>query len=99
MGEGPGGEVGGWVRAFCFYEACSPLPMGEGPGVRSGFGEAFCDWLFGEAEDFPAHGDTKNPPPVEEGEGRGGYSSSSSLAPPNGDSLMIFASRLLGTSS
>ena len=24
-----------------FYEACSPLPMGEGPGVRSGFGEAF----------------------------------------------------------
>ena len=27
------------------------------------------------------------------------YSSSSSLAPPNGDSLMIFASRLEGTSS
>ena len=26
-------------EAFC--EACSPLPMGEGPGVRSGFGEAF----------------------------------------------------------
>ena len=27
------------VRLFVFYEACSPLPMGEGPGVRSGFGE------------------------------------------------------------
>ena len=24
---------------FLFFgEACSPLPMGEGPGVRSGFG-------------------------------------------------------------
>ena len=27
------------VRLFVFYEACSPLPMAEGPGVRSGFGE------------------------------------------------------------
>ena len=33
------------VRLFVFYEACSPLPMGEGPGVRSGFGEAFRVWL------------------------------------------------------
>ena len=32
------------VRLFVFYEACSPLPMGEGPGVRSGFGEAFRVW-------------------------------------------------------
>ena len=30
---------------FVFYEACSPLPMGEGPGVRSGFGEGFL-WVF-----------------------------------------------------
>ena len=27
--------------AFVFYEACSPLPMGEGPGVRSGFGDVY----------------------------------------------------------
>ena len=25
------------VRLFVFCEACSPLPMGGGPGVRSGF--------------------------------------------------------------
>ena len=25
-----------------FCEACSPLPMGEGPGVRSGLSGAFC---------------------------------------------------------
>ena len=30
------------VRLFVFYEVCFPLPMGEGPGVRSGLGEAFC---------------------------------------------------------
>ena len=43
------GEVFVFAWAFCgfgwglfvFYEACSPLPMGEGPGVRSGFGEGF----------------------------------------------------------
>ena len=29
------------VRLFVFYEACSPLPMGEGPGVRSGLSGAF----------------------------------------------------------
>ena len=49
------GEVGFWwsflwvlVGLFVFYEACSPLPMGEGPGVRSGFGGAFCGfwWSF-----------------------------------------------------
>ena len=34
------------VRLFVFYEACSPLPMGEGPGVRSGFGGHF---VFGRA--------------------------------------------------
>ena len=28
-----------------FCEACSPLPMGEGLGVRSGLGEGFCFWL------------------------------------------------------
>ena len=33
------------MMAFCFCEACSPLPMGEGPGVRSGLGEGFCFWL------------------------------------------------------
>ena len=44
--------------AFVFYEACSPLPMGEGPGVRSGFGDVylsvfacffvdFCEFLCG----------------------------------------------------
>ena len=33
------------MRLFVFYEACSPLPMGEGPGVRSGFGLGFfCVW-------------------------------------------------------
>ena len=30
---------------FVFCEACSPLPMGEGLGVRSGLGEGFCFWL------------------------------------------------------
>ena len=34
------------VRLFVFYEACSPLPMGEGPGVRSGFGEGFLFLAF-----------------------------------------------------
>ena len=32
------GLFGGLWKGFCFCEACSPLPMGEGPGVRSGFG-------------------------------------------------------------
>ena len=31
----------GLSKGFCFCEACSPLPMGEGPGVRSGLGEGF----------------------------------------------------------
>ena len=51
------------------------LPSRNGRGAGGEVGVlvwAFRDWLFGEAEDFPAHGDTKNPPPVEEGEGRGG---------------------------
>ena len=30
----------GFGEVFC--EACTPLPMGEGPGVRSVFGEFFC---------------------------------------------------------
>ena len=33
-----------WVLAWAFFvfcEACPPLPMGEGPGERSGFGEFF----------------------------------------------------------
>ena len=35
----------GVVRLGVFYEACSPRPMGEGPGVRSGFGWGFfCVW-------------------------------------------------------
>ena len=29
------------VRLFVFCEACAPLPMGEGPGVRAGLGEGF----------------------------------------------------------
>ena len=32
----------GLSKGFCFCEACSPLPMGEGPGVRSGLSGAFC---------------------------------------------------------
>ena len=43
-GRGAGGEVGVWLGLFVFYEACSPLPMGEGPGVRSGLCEGFCFW-------------------------------------------------------
>ena len=33
-----------WVLAWAFFvfcEACPPLPMGEGAGERSGFGEFF----------------------------------------------------------
>ena len=40
--EGARGGVRGLGGLFVFYEACSPLPMGEGPGMRSGFGEGFC---------------------------------------------------------
>ena len=40
------------MRLFVFCEACSPLPMGEGPGVRSGFGGGFLFFAgaFGMAE-------------------------------------------------
>ena len=41
------------MRAFVFYEACSPLPMGEGPGVRSGF-KADVKIEQGGAGDSPA---------------------------------------------
>lgn len=34
----PGSFVGLGDGFLFFYEARSPLPMGEGPGVRSGFG-------------------------------------------------------------